>query len=57
MNLAIRRATHQDIDVCARINYEAFKGVSDRHQFPTDFPTQEFATEVTGLLIESPFFF
>lgn len=57
MNLAIRRATHQDIDVCARINYEAFKGVSDRHQFPTDFPTLDFATEVTGLLMESPFFF
>ncbi len=58
MNLAIRRATHQDIDVCARINYEAFKGISDRHWFPnTDFPTLEFSTEVTGLLIESPLFF
>ena len=57
MNVALRRATASDIDACARINYEAFKGVSDRHQFPTDFPTQEFATEVTGLLIESPFFF
>jgi len=57
MNLVIRRATHQDIDVCARINYEAFKGVSDRHQFPTDFPTLDFATEITGLLIENPSFF
>ena len=57
MNLVIRRATHQDIDVCARINYEAFKGISDRHQFPTDFPTLDFATEITGLLIENPLFF
>ncbi|MEG4029604.1 MULTISPECIES: GNAT family N-acetyltransferase [unclassified Microcoleus] len=57
MNLVIRRATHQDIDVCARITYEAFKDISDRHLFPTDFPTLEFATEITGLLIESPLFF
>ena len=57
MNLVIRRATHQDIDVCARINYEAFKGISDRHQFPTDFPTLDFATEITGLLINNPLFF
>ncbi len=57
MNLVIRRATHQDLDVCARINYEAFKGISDRHQFPTDFPTLDFATEITGLLIENSSYF
>ncbi|HSF76268.1 MAG TPA: GNAT family N-acetyltransferase [Microcoleus sp.] len=57
MNLVIRGATHQDIDVCARINYEAFKGISDSHQFPTDFPTLEFSTEIIDLLIESPLFF
>ena len=58
MNLAIRRATHQDIDACSRINYEAFKGISDRHQFPnTDFPTLDVSTERTGLLIDSPSFF
>jgi ribosomal protein S18 acetylase RimI-like enzyme len=58
MNLVIRRATSADIDVCSRINYEAFKGISDRHQFPhTDFPTLDFSTEIIGLLIESPSFF
>ncbi|MEG4213340.1 GNAT family N-acetyltransferase [Microcoleus sp. S13_B4] len=58
MNVAIRRAQPSDIDVCARINYEAFKGISDRHQFPnTDFPTLEFSTEIIGLLIDSPLFF
>ena len=45
MKVEIRRATPADIDACARINYEAFKGVSDRHQFPTDFPTLDFATK------------
>lgn len=54
MNVAIRRAQPSDIDVCARINYEAFKDISDRHLFPTDFPTLDFATEITSLLIENP---
>ena len=58
MNVAIRRSQISDIDVCARINYEAFKSISDRHCFPrTDFPTLEFSTEMIGLLIESPSFF
>ncbi|MEG5057532.1 GNAT family N-acetyltransferase [Microcoleus sp. A2-C5] len=58
MNVAIRRATPNDIDVCARINYEAFKDISDRHCFPnTDFPTQELSTEIISLFIESPVFF
>ncbi|MEG3885587.1 GNAT family N-acetyltransferase [Microcoleus sp. herbarium19] len=58
MNITIRRATPADIEVCAGINYEAFKGISDRHLFPnTDFPTLEFSTEIIGLLIESPLFF
>ncbi|MEG4889831.1 GNAT family N-acetyltransferase [Microcoleus sp. F8-D3] len=56
--MVIRRATHEDIDVCAAITYKAFKDISDRHQFPhTDFPTQEFSTEIISLLIESPLFF
>ncbi len=54
MKVEIRRATHQDIDACARINYEAFKDISDRHQFPTDFPTLDFANEITGVLISNP---
>ena len=57
MTVEIRRATHQDIDACARINYEAFKGISDRHKFPTDFPTLDFATEITDILIHSPSYF
>jgi len=58
MNVAIRRSQTSDINICARINYEAFKGVSDRHQFPnTDFPTLEFSTEIIGLLIENSSYF
>ena len=57
MNVAIRRAQPSDIDVCARINYEAFKDICDRHQFPTDFPTLEFSTEFIDLQIGSPLCF
>jgi predicted N-acetyltransferase YhbS len=57
MNVALRRATGSDIDACARINYEAFKDISDRHQFPTDFPTLEYSAEFIRLSIESPLFF
>jgi predicted N-acetyltransferase YhbS len=57
MNVAIRRAQPSDIDVCARINYEAFKDISDRHQFPTYFRTLEFSTEIIDLLIGSPLCF
>ena len=58
MNVAIRRSQISDIDVCARINYEAFKSISDRHQFPhTDFLTVELAAPITRFWIESPSFF
>jgi len=57
MNVAIRRAQPSDIDVCARINYEAFKDISDRHQFPTYFSTLEFSTEIIDLLMKSPLCF
>ena len=57
MNIIIRRATPADIDVCSRINYEAFKDISDRHQFPTDFPTLDFASEITGILIKNSSYF
>jgi predicted N-acetyltransferase YhbS len=57
MNVTIRRAQPSDIDVCARINYEAFKDISDRHQFSTYFPTLEFSTEIIDLLIASPLCF
>ena len=58
MNVAIRRSQTSDINVCARINYEAFKDISDRHCFPhTDFRTVELATEITRFWIENPSYF
>ncbi len=58
MNVAIRRSQISDINVCARINYEAFKDISDRHCFPhTDFLTVELAAQITRFWIENPSYF
>ena len=35
-----------------RICYEAFKDISERHGFPTDFVTVEFAQMVVGMLVQ-----
>ena len=43
-----------DRDVAARILFEAFAGIHDRHAFPRDFPTLEAATELVDHLIGHP---
>jgi hypothetical protein len=37
----------EDVETCGRICYEAFKSISERHNFPPDFPSPEVAA---GLL-------
>jgi GNAT superfamily N-acetyltransferase len=39
---------------CARIVYEAFGGIQDRHSFPRDFPTLEAAVQLTTNFIAHP---
>jgi ribosomal protein S18 acetylase RimI-like enzyme len=39
----LREIEPDDIDVAARIAYEAFAGIHDRHRFPRDFPTLDVA--------------
>ncbi|MGE5660392.1 MAG: GNAT family N-acetyltransferase [Actinomycetota bacterium] len=57
MNVIIRPALASDLHACAHINYEAFKGISEQHNFPTDFPTLEFAIEAASLLLNNPAFY
>ena len=57
MNIRIRPAVAADIEVCSRIIYEAFKGIADRHGFPSDFPTVEAATELASVFISHPSIF
>jgi GNAT superfamily N-acetyltransferase len=44
----------EDIEPCGRICYEAFKGIAEKHNFPPDFPSAEFATGLIGWLFSSP---
>ena len=48
MSITIRPVAESDSKVCGRIIYEAFKGIADRHRFPPDFPSVEFATQLAG---------
>ena len=52
MAIELRQPTAADVPELGRICYEAFKDISDRHGFPTDFATVEFAEQVVGLLVQ-----
>ncbi len=45
MAITIRPSTAADTDAIARVVFEAFKSIHERHGFPRDFPTMEFATQ------------
>ena len=54
MAIAVRAIEPADGDECARIVYEAFGAIQDRHQFPRDFPTLEAAVQLTSTFIAHP---
>src|SRR4029453_15668496 len=49
-----RPAVADDIETCARIIFDAFKGVADHHGFPPAFPSIDVARRVATLLIGLP---
>ena len=51
MNLTLRPGRLEDSKACGFICYEAFKAISDRHNFPPDFPSPEVATGLLGSLL------
>lgn len=51
MTAELRQARAEDVPELGRICYEAFKDLSDRHGFPSDFSTVEFAQQVVGMLV------
>lgn len=53
-DLRLRTAEPADADEVARIVFEAFAGIHDRHQFPRDFPTPEAAAGLTSAFIAHP---
>ena len=51
MNTILRRATANDAATCAAICHSAFKSISERHNFPPDFPTVEPAEQLMAMLL------
>lgn len=51
MNLTIRGGRPEDAEACGVICYEAFKSISDHHNFPEDFPSPEAAVGLMSMLL------
>lgn len=54
MNLRLRAASPADAETCAAICYEAFVAISDRHNFPPDFPDPQTAAQLLSPLLARP---
>jgi predicted N-acetyltransferase YhbS len=54
MQVTIRPATTDDTEACARIVYEAFRGIAEHHRFPPDFPTLNDAQQLCEVFISHP---
>lgn len=50
MNIKVRAGTANDAEICGSICYEAFKVISEQHNFPPDFPSPESAAELLSQL-------
>ena len=50
----LRAGSPTDVDACARICYDAFVGINQRHGFPPDFPAPEVAEGLMRMLLGSP---
>ena len=54
MPMRVRPAVAADAEACGRIIHDAFKGISDAHAFPPDFPSAEAGRQLAATLIASP---
>lgn len=50
VDIKIRQMKRSDVETCGRICYEAFKSISERHNFPPDFPSADVATGLLSYL-------
>lgn len=57
MQIQIRRARPEDSAELGRICYEAFKTISEAHNFPPDLPTPETAAGIISMLSSHPGFY
>lgn len=57
MSYSLREAVTTDASDCGRVCYEAFKSISDAHNFPADFPSADYTGGLLGMLIGHPGFY
>ena len=50
-DLRIRPVSDADAGTCARIIYEAFKGIANKHNFPPDFPAADATLGLTHAML------
>lgn len=51
MNITLRAGKPDDAEACGVICYQAFKTISEHHNFPTDFPSPEPAIGLLSMLL------
>ena len=57
MNIKLRSGTPADAEICGRICYNAFKTISEAHNFAPDFPAPEVAIGLLGWMLAHPKFY
>ncbi len=57
MSLELVPAKNEHVSELGRIAYEAFKDISDRHHFPSDFASAAFGRMLLGMLVQSENYF
>jgi predicted N-acetyltransferase YhbS len=55
--VSLRPGRPMDAKVCGRICYEAFAAISSQHNFPSDLPSVDVATDLIAMLLSHSGFF
>jgi GNAT superfamily N-acetyltransferase len=54
MSLVIRPIERVDAEICGKTGYEAHKAISSAHGYPSEQPSEEFATGLIRRLLDNP---
>src|SRR5918997_988570 len=54
MGITLRPGTPEDAKQCGEICYRAFRTISEKHNFPPDFPSPELATTLMSEFLAHP---
>ncbi|TVP39177.1 GNAT family N-acetyltransferase [Candidatus Nitrosocosmicus arcticus] len=54
MSLKIRPVEENDVEVCGKIGYQAHKAISSSHGYPSEQPSEEYATGLIKMILGNP---